>query len=133
MGTIASDAIDSDPFKAHLGPTRVAVLTGAAAKIVVIHDALTDPGLVHALTDIGHHTTGLMSADDDTPVAKTKRGGAVLSPVKFKITAAHSRGLDFQYHLVRSRHRIRKGLHLQLAATKKNDSLHRLSSCFDSN
>jgi hypothetical protein len=89
------------------------VLAVAAAVVVVVHDALTDPGflLADAGAHRGDHAAGLVTGDHpglslDAPGHGAGRVGG--SAVVVQIAAAHPRSLDLEDHVPRAGCRIRK-------------------------
>src|SRR6478735_8880254 len=66
MGAVAGRAVDfGDALDAELLPSRGAVRAHSAAAIVVLHDALTEEGLLFrdAGADCHHNSAGLVSGD----------------------------------------------------------------------
>src|SRR5262249_22711723 len=124
------DAIDGAAANAHLRPAGLTMLTGAAAGVVMHHDARTDTG--RALIDSGasrcHDAARLMSGDDRAlNLAESKRGGRTGCAVEFEIAAAHARGLDFDDHIVRPRYRIWKFGKLELSIAEESHAAHGFS------
>src|SRR5262249_13972650 len=97
---VAAGAEDDGALETHLRPSRPAVLAGAAAVVVMVHDALADARFLlgDARADGGHDAAGLVAGDhagrpSDTAghsPARVGRGAIVV-----QVAAAHARGLDF--------------------------------------
>src|SRR5207302_8741050 len=85
----------------------------AAARVMVIHDALADGGfaLRHAGAARGDHAAGLVTGDDRLrPVAQPQRCLRRARPraAELEIAAAHAGGLQLDHDLALAGRRVRK-------------------------
>ena len=107
-GTMPGDAVVYASINAHLrheaGWTMQA---GAAAGIVMHHDARPDAGRWLAMREFcnhGHDAARLMSCDNRAVrLAESEREGRTGGAIELKIAAAHAGSLDFDDHIVRSK------------------------------
>src|SRR3984893_4992360 len=106
---MTAGAVDHRSLEAHLRPARTAVLSVAAAIVMVVHHALADPGFL--VGDGGAHCR-----DDATRIG---RGAVVV-----QVAAAHARGLDLEDHVARAGYRIGELSELQLAISEKPAAFH---------
>src|SRR5207302_7711613 len=89
------------------------MLAYAAARVMVIHDALADGGfaLGHAGAARGEHAAGLVPGDDRLrPVAQTQRRlrRARRRAVELEIAAAHAGGLHLDHDLAMAGRGVRE-------------------------
>src|SRR4029077_18136019 len=104
------------------------MLAGAAAAIVMHHDAGADAG--DALIDLvpyrGDNTAWFM-AGDHRPfelAQAERRGFPAARAIKFEIAAAHARRFDLDDDIVRPGGGVGKVGNLQFVLTKKNHAAH---------
>jgi hypothetical protein len=94
---------------------------------MVLHCAHSDPSLVlgNTRSDRHDHATGFMSRNDRTaPGGEPQGRSASRRAVKLEVAPAHSGGLDLQYDLAWTGHRVGKLEDLNLAIPSKDDTFH---------
>src|SRR4051812_35290250 len=129
MAAVRRHAVDRDAGAAELGPADAAMPADAAARIVVVHDALSDRRL--ALGDAraarGDDAARLVPGDEGLGLGteaarRLRRAGR--RAIELEIRAAHARGLHFDHDLARPGGGIGKLAHLDLAIAEKHRAAH---------
>src|SRR5215510_10565433 len=126
---MAAGAEDDGALQTHLRPSRPAVLAGAAAVVVMVHDALADARffLGDAGADGSHDAAGLVAGDHaGRPSNATGHGPTRVGrgAIVVQVAPAHARGLDLEDHIPRAGCRIGEVSELELAITEKHDAFH---------
>src|SRR5580700_9713874 len=100
---------------------------GAATRIVVHHDAVTDTrgALVDRAADGGDAAAWLVAGDHRARhLAEPERGGPARGAIELQVAAAHAGRLDLDHDVVRPRRRVGKFHQLQFAFAKECHAAH---------
>ena len=113
MCAVTAGAENHGTIETHLRPTRLAVPTGAAPVVMMIHHAVADLGfsLADGGTDRGDNAARFVPTDHmsvDAAHTRSRHAGFVFPPVRAKIRAAHTGCLNLQDDVARAGFGVRE-------------------------
>src|SRR5262245_36454567 len=135
MAAVRSYPVHGDAGAAELRPAEAAMRAGAAARVVVVHDALTVGRIAfrHAGPARDHDAAGLVAGNERVLQLAQAQGGLSRPrrrAVELEVRAAHPGSLHLDDHLARTRRRIGKAAQLDLAVAEKGCPAHGFSYGF---
>ena len=116
MGTRSGGPHRLGPLTAQLSPPGTALITPAAAEVVVHHDRSSDPAVRYLRADLHHHARRFMACDHGP--------GEPGASIDVEVRAAHPGRFHRDNDLAVARHRVGERLDIQLVLAVEHDCLH---------